>query len=513
MKTLTAKLPGASAQEFERMLPADDEGWQTEEFRATPRAVLGLIPPLLRINYKMLKTPRDVRRVRRKLEKRLIEARALDFEKMSYGGFLQWMEKSSGYRSEVIAFHITASQFAVVFHDFLRKMTERWLGDEHGTLASRLVTGLQNIESAGPVLEIWDLSRMVSRSRKLREIFEGNSSERIGDVLDESVSADAVEFSSALGAFLGRFGYRSVFEAELMLPNWEDDPAYVFTMIRNYLDTDERFNPRDMATRQETERAAAYEDAVARLKGARRLLFRALLKQAQKYIALREYTKATLVIGIAQIKKEFHALSRRFAREGVIEGPEDMFFLTMDEVRSLARGEGADLDVARLVERRKKEYDRNRTVVLPEYSRGKPKPLTAEELELSSDVEVLEGIAVSPGRVTGKARVITDPRTKAEIRPGEILVAPVTDAAWTPLFVTAGAIVVDVGGPLSHGSIVAREFGIPGVLNVGVATKLITDGQLITVDGDSGRVYLHAGAAAPSSDGGKVGMGGLKRDE
>jgi pyruvate,water dikinase len=104
---------------------------------------------------------------------------------------------------------------------------------------------------------------------------------------------------------------------------------------------------------------------------------------------------------------------------------------------------------------------------------------------------MLEGIGVSPGKVTGQARVIKDPLANAEIKPGEILVAPVTDAAWTPLFVTAAATVVDVGGPLSHGSIVAREFGIPCVVNVGKATGLIRTGQVITVDGGAGKVYLH----------------------
>jgi len=160
-------------------------------------------------------------------------------------------------------------------------------------------------------------------------------------------------------------------------------------------------------------------------------------------------------------------------------------------VQAVARGEDIEGGVAEVVARRRDEYERNKTVVLPEYSRGKPRPLRADELASCDDVEVLSGIAVSPGVVTGRARVITDPRSNSEIKPGEILVAPVTDAAWTPLFVTAGAIVVDVGGPLSHGSIVAREYGIPGVLNVGTATLIIRNGQLITVDGDAGKVYLH----------------------
>jgi pyruvate,water dikinase len=113
-----------------------------------------------------------------------------------------------------------------------------------------------------------------------------------------------------------------------------------------------------------------------------------------------------------------------------------------------------------------------------------------KEVEIPK-ADVLKGLPLSPGRVTGPARVIMDPRKNAHIERGEILVCPVTDTGWTPLFIMAKGLVVDVGGLLSHGSIVAREYGIPGVLNVMVGTKFIQTGQIITVDGDRGEVYLH----------------------
>jgi pyruvate,water dikinase len=103
---------------------------------------------------------------------------------------------------------------------------------------------------------------------------------------------------------------------------------------------------------------------------------------------------------------------------------------------------------------------------------------------------MLRGIPVSPGRYTGRARVILDPRVDAALMPGEVLVAPVTDTGWTPLFLSAGALVVDVGGPLSHGSTVAREFGIPAVVNVKDGTQRIRTGQWVTVDGNTGAVTV-----------------------
>ncbi|HEY8492099.1 MAG TPA: PEP-utilizing enzyme, partial [Dehalococcoidia bacterium] len=138
---------------------------------------------------------------------------------------------------------------------------------------------------------------------------------------------------------------------------------------------------------------------------------------------------------------------------------------------------------------------RNAGVRLPESFTGRPVPLRDGDAP-PPEGTVLRGIPVSPGRATGRARVILDPRLDARIQPGEVLVAPVTDAGWTPLFVPAAAVVVDVGGPLSHGSTVAREYGLPAVVNVKTGTRMIKDGQIITVDGSRGLVYLE-----PEGDG------------
>jgi pyruvate,water dikinase len=119
---------------------------------------------------------------------------------------------------------------------------------------------------------------------------------------------------------------------------------------------------------------------------------------------------------------------------------------------------------------------------------------------------VLRGLGVSPGRVTGRARVILDPRTESRIEQGEILVAPVTDTGWTPFFLVAAALVVDVGGLLSHGSIVAREYGIPGVLNVLHGTRRIRTGQTLTVDGSRGEVIIHPETLPATPENGRPGQ-------
>jgi phosphohistidine swiveling domain-containing protein len=211
------------------------------------------------------------------------------------------------------------------------------------------------------------------------------------------------------------------------------------------------------------------------------------LKEACTFLAARENGKALTILGLHDLKKTLRVLSKLLAEKAILEDPEDIYFLSMDELISCCRGE--KIDVRLLIHRRKAEYERNKTITLPETFTGRPVPV--QEEEKVPQTRVLKGLPVSPGRVTGPARVIMDPRVDAHIEEGEILVAPVTDTGWTPLFILAKGLVVDVGGLLSHGSIVAREYGIPGVLNVMVGTKLIKTGQTITVDGAKGEVYLH----------------------
>jgi phosphoenolpyruvate synthase/pyruvate phosphate dikinase len=163
-----------------------------------------------------------------------------------------------------------------------------------------------------------------------------------------------------------------------------------------------------------------------------------------------------------------------------------MFFLTWDEVHALATGRRSKEDIARVIEARRRDYRWSRQVDVPKLQDGMPRTLDTAEAPAGQE---LDGLGVSPGRVTGIARVVNDPRSGAYMEPGEILVAPVTDVAWTPLFAQAAGLVVEVGGLLSHGSIVAREYGMPAVVGVAGATKTLRTGDHITLDGTTGRVF------------------------
>jgi pyruvate,water dikinase len=182
-------------------------------------------------------------------------------------------------------------------------------------------------------------------------------------------------------------------------------------------------------------------------------------------------------------------LGKKLADKGVLKNQDDIFFLRLEEIESVAHGK-ADFDIHQVIKDRRAEYDKNSLISPPDVIFGKFDPDKYVPGPVDTDVEKLTGLAVSPGVATGKARVILRADGDHHVLAREILVAPFTDPGWTPYFLPAAAIVMDQGGMLSHGSIIAREYGIPAVVNVGSATKIIKTGQTVQVDGNLGVVRI-----------------------
>ncbi|MCH7718531.1 MAG: hypothetical protein IIB21_03585 [Chloroflexi bacterium] len=390
---------------------------------------------------------------------------------------------------EVSIIHVSGGGVTSSSFELLRRVTEGWLGDENGALQATLCSGLAGLDSAQPAYELWELSRLVLASERLREAFAPAGGVEIERRLASLTGEDVDAFRRRLDAFLARHGHRSVMEAELSAKSWEEDLPTVFAMLRNYLQASESTDPQRIEERQRRAREEATRDALSRLRWWQRPIFRRILREAQERVAMREHTKSLLVRGTHFGRRLTRELAQRMMARELLDDLGDLYYLTWDEVKTLLRGNLPRDEAAARIRRRRAEEERNRQVLLPETFQGRPTPLRPADLALPEGHE-LRGIAVSPGRVTGRARVILDPRRDATIEPGEILVAPVTDAGWTPLFVAAAGIVVDVGGTLSHGSTVAREYGLPAVVNVKHGTRMIRTGQTITVDGSRGVVLL-----------------------
>ena len=453
------------------------------------RKLLGYIRIMPRMLWQTMRMPAEIRRSEKILQTFEEEDAARPFAPQSDEELIATQDRGLLEGADVSIIHVSGGGITSSTFDLLGNLTERWLGDRHGVLLSRLCTGLAGVESAQPAHELWDLSRLVLASGELRAAFDAGGPHEIARRLDALGGADAAAFRERFDAFLSRHGHRSVMEAEPSAKSWEEDHPTVLAMVRNYLAADPNADPRRVEERQRHEREEATADALDRLSWWRRLIFRYALGQAQRWVAMREHTKSLLVRASNRGRRLTRTFARRLVDRGLLADAMDFYYLTWDEAKALARDELSRDDASIAIARRKAEEERNRAVVLPESFTGRPRPLRPEEQALPEG-RVLTGIAVSPGRVTGRARVIMDPRRDATIEPGEILVAPVTDAGWTPLFIAAAGVVVDVGGTLSHGSTVAREYGLPAVVNVKYGTRMIRTGQTIMVDGSEGVVVI-----------------------
>jgi phosphoenolpyruvate synthase/pyruvate phosphate dikinase len=256
-------------------------------------------------------------------------------------------------------------------------------------------------------------------------------------------------------------------------------------------------------------REAATQAISARLRGLRRKLFPKLLGWAQRYAPMREDSLADLGLGYPLLRRALHELGRRLVQAGTIKEIDDVYWLYEAEATEAALVLDRDAALSSVdeeIRQRKAVWQAEKQVTpppgLPLRARltglmEKVGPVRSRE-ETGNEIA---GVGASPGRVTAPACVLHGPGEFEQMVPGNVLVAAITTPAWTPLFAMASAIVTDVGGPLSHGSIVAREYGIPAVLGTGVATRRIRSGQVVTIDGSAGLVTLDEGVVVASLSG------------
>ncbi|HZG89866.1 MAG TPA: PEP/pyruvate-binding domain-containing protein [Pseudonocardia sp.] len=297
-----------------------------------------------------------------------------------------------------------------------------------------------------------------------------------------------------LDGFLARHGHRAVAEIDIGVPRWRDDPDYVLGVLANYLRLDDPAAAPDATFARGAAAAAAVLDQVVdrvrRRSAVRARLLRWALRRTRALAGLRETHKDYLVRLIAEARTELAAIGTDLARRSLLDAAEDIWFLDLAEAGSALAG----ADHRAVVAGRRAEYDRELR------RRHVPRILLSDGTEPEALVSpaavdgALVGTAASAGEITGVARVVLDP-SDAHLEPGEILVAPSTDPGWTPLFLTAGGLVMEMGGSNSHGAVVAREYGIPAVVGVPDATSLIRTGQRIAVDGAAGLVRIVAGPA------------------
>ena len=335
-------------------------------------------------------------------------------------------------------------------------------------------------------LALWELAKEARADPDIARMLDETPPERLAEGYRDGSLPPKLQTS--LADFLRLYGHRGVAEIDLGLPRWSEDPTYILGVLANYLRLDDPEAAPDVqfarATREAEQMVGELTRRAAREGRLRGVLVKFLLGRARALSGLREMPKFCIILLMARARELLWSVGAELAEARRLQSAGDIFFLSMPEAWAVLAGE----DLRPLI--------RDRRLVYEQETRRKhvPRLLLSDGTEPAAAVQnaagkdgVLRGTPASGGVVTQKARVILDPG-EASLEPGEILVAPSTDPGWTPLFLTAGGLVMEMGGPMSHGAIVAREYGIPAVVGVPDATELIETGQRITVDGSAGEV-------------------------
>jgi pyruvate,water dikinase len=295
-----------------------------------------------------------------------------------------------------------------------------------------------------------------------------------------------------------RFGHM-IYQLDFAHPLPVNDPAPLLETIKMYLGGG-GMNPYERQQKSAQQREQVSQTALMRLKGVKRWAFKTSLRIGQAMSQVREDALADIGLGYPLLRRMFAELGQRFSLAGVLDQAEDIFWLKKEEIDAIVDGMDGNKSLTSYADRisqRKEEWMALKRITPPSMIPMKEKymgfkmDLYTAASESEQTASLLKGVPTSAGKVTAPARVLHGSQDFHQMQPGEVLVAGTTTPAWTPLFAMASAVVTDIGGPLTHGSIVAREYGIPAVMGTGVATRRIHTGQRITVDGDLGTVTLH----------------------
>jgi pyruvate,water dikinase len=371
----------------------------------------------------------------------------------------------------------------------LNRLCRKWFGEKGNAVANSLFSGMSNIESAEAGLDLCRLSLKAHEIEEVQKIILTGNKWQI--IRDKIASVDrGVEFLKIWDQFMVKHGHHCRGEYELFNPRWSENPDYILDILRNYNDCMDKADNLKRYNKLAETRLQITMQCRQKLKNpVKRWVFSYLLRTAQRGSVLRENWKSQTVRFMAALRKIILELGQRLHYRGTLANADDIFFLKFEELELVTQNK-PDFDVKKVISTRRGEYEKNMSLIPPKVVIGKFDTENYTPDVVDTNAEVLNGLAVSSGVVTGKARVILRADMDQYILPGEILVAPFTDPGWTPYFMPAAAIVMDIGGMLSHGSIIAREYGIPAVVNVGPATKIIKTGQTIQVDANRGIVRI-----------------------
>lgn len=391
------------------------------------------------------------------------------------------------------------------------------------TLHNRLLRGLPGVPSSIPPLRLWELSRIIRTDQRLRSLFADESAT---DIL-RAIAHDSrfATFRGAFEEFLEEWGFRSSAELMLTVPSLQEDPLPAIELLKQYA-ASQTESPTAVIARQAAERVTETSGllwTLLRRSPAKAVAVWFLVRWTQRAIAYRERARLKQALLYTRCRRIALAIGDRAVQAGILRRPDDIFMLTCAEIDELGSGRAmfphrvhelvdlrlrehallADMHPSDTIRLRESEYLQPG----PAPSSLSPESIAAQQAQDDEqDGETLCGVGACGGRAVARAAVLTDVRDASRLEPGDVLVTRQTDPGWAPVFCLITGLVIERGGMLSHGAIIAREFGLPCVVGVKNATRRIPHASRVTVDGDLGSCTVDS--QRPSASAGRASGGG-----
>jgi pyruvate,water dikinase len=380
---------------------------------------------------------------------------------------------------------------------WLNDHLEEWLGEKNA--ADVLIQSVPHNVTSEMGYALLDVADVIRPHDEVVAFLRRVADDRF---LDEMVTLPGgARARDAISGFLDRYGMRCVGEIDITRPRWREQPAALVPVIVGNIENFERDAAARRFERGLQEASARREELLARLRalpdGEQKAdATERMIDLVRTFIGYREFPKYAMVSRYALYKQAVLQEAERLVRAGVLRERDDCFFLTFHELHDVVRTNQVDQE---LIDRRTAAFAASQSLRPPRVLTSDGEALDGAFRRDDVPAGALVGLAVSAGTAEGRARVILD-MAEADIEPGDVLVTAHTDPSWSPLFVSIAGLVTEVGGLMSHGAVITREYGLPAVVGVRDATRLIRDGQRIRVNGTDGYVEVLASEdSAPES--------------
>ena len=385
--------------------------------------------------------------------------------------------KRSGLRLSFGHHMIASGQSGTLYSAFMGILTndKRLPNAEDHHIATILLSDIPDIESANAVKSLEYVSTMIRRHPEFAEKLIQATPEEAVPLIRETAPEPV---ASLFDGFIKRHGHRCVRESELREKPWEENLVPLVQLLQTKVKYGD-------VERHETDREKKIQQILKQLPFFKRLAFRVLLPTARRAVARRETGKALSIQIVNEFRKGYRALAQKLLDDGLLDDTDQVYFLTHDEVGDLI--ETRDKALLLIANRRRELLPETDQLVFPEICYGIPEPINHREFPEPADHQ-LKGTPVSSGKTEARIRIVNSLKEAETLEKGEIMVASFTDIGWSPYFSIISGLITEIGSPLSHGAVVAREYGIPAVVGVKGAKTILKSGTRVLLDGDRGIV-------------------------